>query len=95
MTDLVPGRDMTNPALEDSTDLTPETVQQAVDATEAEVFKWLWKDPSCCENPRRSLQHVIRRLRPHHYWIIQARCTTCKSNQRLVFRLTDPKWRSV
>jgi hypothetical protein len=79
--------------LEDSKDLTDADVAAATDATEAQVRQTQLETRCKCDKLHGGRSNALRRRRPYHYWIIQLECRDCGDTRRLVFRLTELKWR--
>lgn len=79
--------------LADSPNFTAADTQGAIDATEDEVTRRLVAERCKCgqSHPRRT--YALKRLAPHHYWVVQLGCDVCRESHQLIFRLTDPSWR--
>jgi len=82
-----------NEKLEDSPDLTDEEIALAVDTTDAEISARMFSVQCKCGHLHDQRHSKLRRRRPYHYAILDLGCPVCKDTQKLVMRLTGPRWR--
>lgn len=83
----------THQPLENSTYFKDEDLALAVDATEEEVRKALIDMRCKCGVPHEVRKYSIKRRAPKHYWVSVLSCKKCGDAHRLIYCLTDLKWR--